>query len=646
MSALWSRLRQLVSGEPAPAPAAPTAAPSHGEGEPAVGSVLSGRYLLREPLGRGAAGAVYLAQDLVLDHTVAVKVLLLGGLASSVTASSIRSDLRSEARLAMPLAHPYITRVYSYEVHEAWEYLVMEYVEGGTLAQRLRASAERRLPAEEVLRYGGMMSEALEYAHGLGVVHNDLKPGNALLPLGEGVVKLCDFGLASMVDALARKSDVIGGTAGYIAPERLRFEAGTPLSDQYSLAALLYHLAEGTPPFGQDRHKAALGHLNHTPPKAKWLSEEVWAVLEKALAKRAEERYPSMGAMREELAAAQTRAAGTRAPGSAVEKNAQGRQEGNAPAEAAKPSLGGGVSPETSPREDLRAEERGGAERERDTRLSREDRSDDSARWGKRGVEESRSFRRERSDDSARWGKRSEEESRSFRREESGGQRALPNHERRREGGTPSLAPKRIPEGMAIIKGKAVRAWGQEFAVEGFLIDRVPVTNIAYLKYLEKSGEVCPAHWLGKKTALDYSEHPVTGITLEQAMAYADWAGKRLISELEWRAAAAPSGETSPWGALSCDGSQCHCARAKSKGTAVVSAHPRGASPEGVLDLIGNVWEWTTRDPRSPPPEEGYARVYGGSFRHPCNFERWPPETTVNVRKSFDYLGFRCGKDM
>src|ERR1700730_11130884 len=161
----------------------------------AAGSRL-GPYEILSPLGAGGMGEVYKARDTRLERTVAVKVLPTHMSASA----EVRQRFEREARTISQLSHPHICALYDVGSHEGTEYLVMELLEGETLADRL---VKGPLPLEQTLRYGVEIADALDKAHRQGIVHRDLKPGNVMLT--KSGVKLLDFGLAKAMVPAAEK---------------------------------------------------------------------------------------------------------------------------------------------------------------------------------------------------------------------------------------------------------------------------------------------------------------------------------------------------------------------------------------------------------------------------------------------------------
>ena len=203
-------------------------------------------------VGAGGMGEVYRARDTRLDRSVALKVLPHDLIADATA----RRRFEREARAAAALTHPHICTVLDVGRQDALDYLVLEFVDGETLASCL---ARERLPVRETLRIAIEMAEALVAAHTVGIVHRDIKPGNVMLR-PDGFVKVLDFGLAKLVgpiptdggettQALSTHAGLIVGTVAYMSPEQARGGDVDARSDLWSLGCVLYEMAAGRQPF-------------------------------------------------------------------------------------------------------------------------------------------------------------------------------------------------------------------------------------------------------------------------------------------------------------------------------------------------------------------------------------------------------------
>jgi serine/threonine-protein kinase len=256
---------------------------------------LNGRYQLDHPLAAGGMGEVWRATDTVLGRTVAVKVLL----PALLTDPEFGRRFRAEARMMAALRHRGIVDVFDYGEAELPDggqvaYLVMECVDGQPLSERLAAGP---LDQAGTLAIVGQAARALHAAHGHGIVHRDVKPGNLLVE-ADGTVRLVDFGIARSAAATAHTAGQVVGTALYIAPEQA---AGRPVSaatDVYALGAVAYHCLAGTPPFTGDNPVAvAARHIyDDPPPLPEHVHPRVRHLVERAMAKDPADRYPTAAA--------------------------------------------------------------------------------------------------------------------------------------------------------------------------------------------------------------------------------------------------------------------------------------------------------------------------------------------------------------
>ena len=265
--------------------------------------IFNGRYELHRRLGRGGMAEVYLARDQLLDRPVAVKVLF----PALATDQGFVERFRREAQAAANLQHPNIVSVFDWGEANGTYFIVMEYVEGHTLAEMLRD--EGRLHPDRAAEITADIAAALGFAHRNRVVHRDVKPGNVLITR-DGGVKVADFGIARALsdstDQNLTKTGSVMGTATYFSPEQARGAAVDPRSDIYSLGCVLYEMTTGHPPFTGDSAVAiAYKHVQENPlPPRRYdpaLPETLEAITLKCLAKNPANRYPGAQDLRADL---------------------------------------------------------------------------------------------------------------------------------------------------------------------------------------------------------------------------------------------------------------------------------------------------------------------------------------------------------
>jgi serine/threonine protein kinase/formylglycine-generating enzyme required for sulfatase activity len=251
-----------------------------------------GKYEILSELGRGAMGVVFRAHDPAIDRQVAIKVIRTPAFSSNEENANLRIRLMREARAAGRLSHPNIVTVYSLDEHEDFLYVVMEFVEGGSLDAHVGAGNPRPSNAIPILR---QVADALDYAHSEGIIHRDIKPANILIGRG-GRVKITDFGIAKIAAQTITVSGMTMGTPAYMSPEQARGERLDGRADQYSLAVVAFELLTGRRPFEAPSYDALLFKILTEAPV---FPTEVEAALPngcstallKGLSKRAGERY-------------------------------------------------------------------------------------------------------------------------------------------------------------------------------------------------------------------------------------------------------------------------------------------------------------------------------------------------------------------
>jgi len=259
------------------------------------GALLAGRYELGELLDTGGAGQVWLAADRHLEsEPVCCKVLL----PEWARHPSAVNDLKREVIITRRLRHQHIRQVYTFWDTDGLYFITMEYVCGTTLAHALGVRRQPFAPAQAAA-WALQLAGALDYAHGEGVLHRDIKPGNVLLS-ERGQVSLADFGIAETLSGHARGSAQACGTPRYMSPEQIRGQHIGARSDQYSLASTLYELLAGHPPFYEGPIVEQI-QLSPAPPLRHY-GPAVESVFEQALRKTPAERFPTCSAFAQALA--------------------------------------------------------------------------------------------------------------------------------------------------------------------------------------------------------------------------------------------------------------------------------------------------------------------------------------------------------
>jgi serine/threonine-protein kinase len=252
-----------------------------------------GRFQVTGLLGKGAMGVVYKAHDPNIDRTVAIK-LIRADLLDGESRDRYLTRFRNEARVAGRCVHPNIIGLYDFALHEGSPYLVLEYVDG----LDLRRSFPRGAPVDPaaVRQIALQVLDALEYAHGFGIIHRDIKPANILLTT-DGRLKVTDFGISRFAFD-ATQSAVMVGTPSYMSPEQCRGTEVDKRCDLFSLGCVLYELSCGERAFTGDNYAETLYRLINEPhipltERIPAFPPELSAIIDRALAKHPDERYAS-----------------------------------------------------------------------------------------------------------------------------------------------------------------------------------------------------------------------------------------------------------------------------------------------------------------------------------------------------------------
>lgn len=268
------------------------------------GQVIAGRYRVLRRLGAGGMADVYLADDTTLGRQVAVKVLLKRYAGDE----SFVERFRREAQAAARINHPNIVNIYDWGPVDGTYYIVMEYVEGETLKDHIRR--EGRYPPGEAVRIALELLAGVQVAHGVHIVHRDIKSQNILIDRA-GTVKVTDFGIAKADDSQMTEAGSILGTAQYLAPEQAKGEPVDERTDLYSVGVVFYEMLTGSLPFrGDSAVTVALKHVNEQPAEpaelVPGLPYSLNQIVLKALAKDPDQRYRNAAEFTADLVSARS----------------------------------------------------------------------------------------------------------------------------------------------------------------------------------------------------------------------------------------------------------------------------------------------------------------------------------------------------
>ena len=264
-----------------------------------IGKILDERYEIIELIGSGGMANVYKALCHRLNRYDAVKIMR----DETAANTELRRRFRAESQAVAMLSHPNIVSVYDVSHSDDVEYIVMELIDGITLKQYLQKKSV--LDPSEVLDFTIQTAKALEHAHSKGIIHRDIKPQNIML-LKDGMIKVADFGIASLENTIEENNGETVGSVHYIAPEQARGEAPDARSDIYSLGIVMYEMLTGKLPYvGNSDVEVAVKHMNTDPVTPRdivpSIPEELERICLKAMSSNIDERYQSASEMLADL---------------------------------------------------------------------------------------------------------------------------------------------------------------------------------------------------------------------------------------------------------------------------------------------------------------------------------------------------------
>ena len=539
-------------------------------------AALGDAYTVEGRLGAGGFAVVFLVRDVHLKRKLAVKVLSPDVIASH----SVLERFRREAETIAQLSHPHIVPLHFIGQKDDLVYLVMEAVEGGSLADRLQR--EKRLPIDDAARIFSEVASALAHAHKRGVVHRDIKPQNVLLDAESGRALVTDFGIARTAEGGSlTATGMVVGTPAYLSPEQVTGEPSDHRADIYALGVMMYEMVAGEPPFtGATPTAVLMKRLGGPPPPLKATRSDVPPALEELV----DACLQTDPADRIQNAADITRALTGHSPVSGGHTTSTGLRMRKKAARPTSTLVVIGAAGIVVIGAVVAALTMGGG-----------------------------------------------------------------------NAGPPVVARPPIDSGMVLIPAgtytigsntaQETARPAHSVALAAFGLDRHEVTIGEFRKFVDAGLAA-----VGLLREGSNADVPITGVQYAEAASFCAWRhrdGGRLPTEQEWEAAARrPDGRLYPWG-NHWDATAANVNRPNGQ-PMPVGGYPTGRTPDGVEDMIGNVWEWTSS--RYRPYGDSIATgdeyvIRGGAYNSFPNVAtsvfraRYAPAT---ARTNLRATGFRC----
>jgi serine/threonine-protein kinase len=628
-----------------------------------------GNYEVISRFGEGGMGELYLGRHTRLAREVIIKTIRTEEF-SSRQIEHLRVRLEREAYIQSQLDNSHIVRVYDFIAAEDTTCMVMEYVPGRDLRKMIQQETGP-VAAPRAIKLFRQVLQAIDYAHTftyadpsgekhIGIIHRDLKPANILVT-PDDVVKVTDFGIVKVRGV--KGGTQLGfnpGTPEYMSPEQARGRELDQRSDIYSLGVVFYEMLTGRVPFEDDGnatsdYEVRRGHIEMPVPRPSEVYPGVPVELEKIVLKSLEKdpdhRFQTA---REFLMAIDEYERTGSAAGALRSSTAGGRQTVVQPHRTQHPANPAAVGTVTPASATVPQGANVATVGNRPIRIGAESdngyNSTTAIQTG--GPAKSKlpiivgvallvviaagiGIYKMRATDSST--------------------STLPT--RTNTGGTTSSgAPAgmiSIPGGEFVIgrdNGSDYEGPAHKVTVKPFSIDKTEVTNAQYAEFIAVTGHQAPSHWVDGKYPAGEANFPVVNVNWYDARDYAQWAGKRLPTEEEWEYAARgrenylyPYGNT--WKPQFSNAAEDGYGKPRAAGS-----YPDGASPFGVLDMAGNVAEWTATEYKPYPgskakPDDGYKVIRGGAFNTKATDQTATDRRYISPSTTRPYVGFRCAKD-
>ena len=625
---------------------------------------IIGNYEVVSPFGEGGMGELYLGRHTRLAREVIIKTIRTEDF-SPKQIEHLRDRLEREAYIQSQLDHPNIVRVYDFIASGDTTCIVMEYVPGRDLRKMITRETGP-IPAPRAIKLFKQVLSAIDYAHNFiysdktgdkhqGIIHRDLKPANILVT-PDDVVKVTDFGIVKVRGVKGgTQMGFNPGTPEYMSPEQARGRELDQRSDIYSLGIVFYEMLTARVPFeddgnGTSDYEIRRGHIElPVPPLSRFykgISPELEKIVLKALDKDPDERYLSTRQFLEVLEDFEhtgvARLTG-RMPGARQTVVVEGRGTGR-PNQADVPTIAATDTIITAPGQMATNVNVATYNNSASSIASR----NPDGLTGAQGAAASAGLRSK-----------------------------LPLLigaiavvlvaifvsysllTKKPPAGTDRNTSSSIPAGMiSIPQGdfKMGRDDGNEFespahsaTVQPFYIDKLEVTNQDYSEFIRQQRRQAPVNWVDGAYSPGEAKFPVVNVSWFDARDYCEWRGKRLPTEQEWEfAARGKENLLYPYG-NQWKPQFSNAGETNLKKPQAVGSYPDGASPFGIMDMAGNVAEWTDSDynPYSgskAKPDDGNKIIRGGSFINPASQQTATDRFFNRPTRTIDYVGFRCAK--